>query len=231
MDFLDRHAAAGGLDQLIAGFQQLARDFGFSASAGGAWIGAGLRRTNRFFFNDWPADWIAQYVARNFGERDPIVLESYRRIEPFQWTESLEEPSFKIEGKDVWAAGQAYGWVDGYSVPIHGPGGYHALVSFAALQTISLTTSDRRLLQAASLHIHDECRRSADPALPRLPELSARQLECLRWVAAGKTDAEIANLLGITAATVHYHVEGAKRQLGHRSRLQAVAALLLHGLI
>jgi LuxR family quorum sensing-dependent transcriptional regulator len=229
--FIERHPSGGDLEALIADFQQLVRDFGFAASAGGAWIGAGAGRTSRFFFNDWPADWIAQYVAGNFGERDPIVIEAHRRIEPFLWSEMLEEPSFKIEGAEVWAAGQAYGWVEGFSVPIHGPGGYQALVSLAALKPVALSIAERRMLQAVALHVHDECRRGIDPLVQRLPALSARQIECLHWVAAGKTDAEIAKLLGITAATVHYHVEGAKRQLGLRSRSQAVAALVLHGLI
>ena len=229
--FLRDHPPGRDLRTLIAGFQQLAGDCGFSASAGGAWIGTDINRTNRFFFNDWPADWIAIYMANNYGEHDPIVLESSRRIEPFLWTEMLDEPSFRVEGRDVWAAGVAYGWADGLSVPIHGPGGYQALISLAALRPITLSVADRRLLQAVSLHVHDECRRSIDPVLKPLPELSARQLECLRWVAAGKTDDDIAELLGITAATVHFHIEGAKRALGLRSRSHAVATLVLHGLI
>jgi LuxR family quorum sensing-dependent transcriptional regulator len=64
-----------------------------------------------------------------------------------------------------------------------------------------------------------------------LPDLSAREIECMQWVAVGKTDADIAQLLGISPATAHYHVEQAKKKLAMSSRTEAVALLVLHGVI
>ncbi|WP_258052358.1 LuxR C-terminal-related transcriptional regulator [Mesorhizobium sp. INR15] len=53
----------------------------------------------------------------------------------------------------------------------------------------------------------------------------------MRWVAAGKTDAEIGIILGIAAATAHYHVEQVKKKAGTRSRSEAVALLVLAGTV
>ena len=53
----------------------------------------------------------------------------------------------------------------------------------------------------------------------------------MRWVAAGKTDWEIAKLLGISASTVHFHVERVKKRLVTSTRSQAVALLVLHGIL
>ncbi len=52
--------------------------------------------------------------------------------------------------------------------------------------------------------------------------LSSRQRQCLTWVAIGKTDGDIAEILGITKRTVHFHVENAKERLNAHTRLQAV---------
>jgi DNA-binding CsgD family transcriptional regulator len=60
--------------------------------------------------------------------------------------------------------------------------------------------------------------------------LSARELECLRWVAAGKTDGEIGAILSIAATTVKFHVDRARAKLGARTRAQAAARLVLYGL-
>jgi LuxR family quorum sensing-dependent transcriptional regulator len=60
--------------------------------------------------------------------------------------------------------------------------------------------------------------------------LTHRELECIRWVVAGKTDVEIANLLGVSQTTVRTHIDQARRKLGARSRAQAVARLVLSGL-
>jgi len=52
--------------------------------------------------------------------------------------------------------------------------------------------------------------------------LSQRERESLTWVAKGKTDWEIAQLLGISERTVHYHIENAKKKMMVPTRLQAV---------
>jgi DNA-binding CsgD family transcriptional regulator len=61
--------------------------------------------------------------------------------------------------------------------------------------------------------------------------LSARELECLQWAAAGKSDGDIALLVGISSATAHFHIEQARKRLGVRTRVEAVAVGVLNGLI
>lgn len=56
--------------------------------------------------------------------------------------------------------------------------------------------------------------------------LSRRELECLAWVARGKTDQEIANLVGVAPRTVRFHIDNAKTKLKVGSRVQAIAKLL-----
>lgn len=55
--------------------------------------------------------------------------------------------------------------------------------------------------------------------------LTNRESECIRWVAHGKSDAEISALVGISARTVRYHLHNAKTKLGAVSRLEALAKL------
>jgi DNA-binding CsgD family transcriptional regulator len=60
----------------------------------------------------------------------------------------------------------------------------------------------------------------------RLCDLSERERECMGWVAAGKTDQEIAVLVGLAASTVRFHIDRARRKLGARTRSHAVAMML-----
>jgi len=53
--------------------------------------------------------------------------------------------------------------------------------------------------------------------------LSARQLQVLEWVRDGKTNPEIASILGISPATVKNHVQKVLHKLNVRNRAQAVA--------
>ena len=54
------------------------------------------------------------------------------------------------------------------------------------------------------------------------PRLTPRQLDVLRYLAAGRSTAQIAGRLGISVETVRNHVRGIMQRLGVHSRLEAV---------
>ncbi len=68
-------------------------------------------------------------------------------------------------------------------------------------------------------------RRRADHAATRQragPALTAREHEVLRWLAAGKTDRDIASILGVSPRTVQKHLEHVYDKLGVETRTAAV---------
>ncbi len=67
----------------------------------------------------------------------------------------------------------------------------------------------------------------------RMPdsELSSREKEVLRHLVGGMTNREIANLLGITEATVKCHVSTILMRLNVSDRTQAVVTALQRGLV
>lgn len=65
-------------------------------------------------------------------------------------------------------------------------------------------------------------RRSRQQEGPR-ERLSARELECLRWTAAGKSSEEIAIILSISSHTVVSYLKSAMRKLDSVNRMQAIA--------
>jgi len=58
-----------------------------------------------------------------------------------------------------------------------------------------------------------------------LPSFSARERDCLAYVADGMRDREIATRLGVGEATVRFHVDNARRKLQATNRMQAIARL------
>lgn len=77
----------------------------------------------------------------------------------------------------------------------------------------------------AAIVDHLSGRRPASAAPPARVELTARELEVLRLVAAGRTDAQIADHLLLSPHTVHRHVSNVRAKLGVSSRAAAVAWL------
>lgn len=62
-------------------------------------------------------------------------------------------------------------------------------------------------------------------------KLSGREIECLRWAAAGKSSDEIAIILGISAYTVSSYFKSATRKLDAVNRMQAIARAMRMKLI
>ena len=231
--FAERCAASGDIHALVSEFRNIIRDIGFTCSACGAWSGMAPRRVNRFFFNDWPADWFQLYAERQFFADDPLVEEARRAMTLFLWSELEGRRPFSPRGQNIFDVGRAYGWREVVGIPIHGPLGYQGLVSLAAKEPVPLSVADRAWLETLGRLIHDRCRMEIGYGLSPddVPKLTARELECMQWVAVGKTDAEIGEVLGISTATAHFHVEKVKKKLEMRSRTEAVARLMLNGLL
>jgi DNA-binding CsgD family transcriptional regulator/tetratricopeptide (TPR) repeat protein len=102
-----------------------------------------------------------------------------------------------------------------------------------AAQRTALEIFTRLGAEPAADRLRAELRRSGVAGVPPRPraatrdapaQLTARQLEVLRLVAAGQTNAEIAGRLFITEKTAGHHVSAVLRKLGARSRTEAAAA-------
>jgi DNA-binding CsgD family transcriptional regulator len=61
--------------------------------------------------------------------------------------------------------------------------------------------------------------------------MSARELDCLKWTAAGKTALEASIILGISERTVRFHLNAAREKLGCVTTTQAVAKAIANQLI
>lgn len=54
------------------------------------------------------------------------------------------------------------------------------------------------------------------------PTLTPREVQCLRWAAAGKTDYEIGVILDVSVSTVRFHLRNAAKRLGAKGRAQSI---------
>lgn len=66
---------------------------------------------------------------------------------------------------------------------------------------------------------------------PTATPLAPREIECLRWSAAGKTSSEIAGIIGVSENTVNSYLSSAAQKMNAVNRVQTVAHAIRLGLL
>ena len=234
LEFVTRCAREPDLHAAVDDFLETIKVFGFGCAAGGAWSGRGSARVYRFYFNNRPADWRHLYDSKRIFDFDPYPITAARRRTPFLLSE--EEANFRAlspEASEIVDMALAYGWREIMGIPIHGPDRYQGLVTMSSKAPLALSEPDWAVLQSMAFAIHDRCHKTIGfgTRTKPMPKLTEREIEVMRWVSLGKSDAEIAAILGISPSTAHFHVEKTKKKLETNSRTEAVALLILEGII
>ena len=221
VDHLERQK---DIPSLLASFQRLVLAHGMDCFCIGDPSHPEVQRDDRRWGATWPVSWWWHYVSQNHIARDPIVARLNHSPLPFRWsqTHALANRS----GKRVQDEAAAVGLTDGQALAVHGEGTGGA-VSIGA-RHYDLSPRQQAGLQLAAYYLHARMASLRAKGAPRTPRLlTPRERECLNWVAAGKTDWEIAQILNISEQTAHGYVQNALSKLGARTRAQAVALALL----
>lgn len=208
------HAAQLGFDSWV-----------YAANPNGA-------RALPYFLGAVPAAWLSHYVKKGRMSVDPVVAHCRDHATPLMWTAEGTSGVWTRRCPAFFREAANFGLKSGVSVPVHGLGCQWGLLSVAtsAKRSEQLTLQNLAALQLLATFTHEAGHRFATTPQTGLDvHLTARELECLRWAAEGKTGWEIGRLLGISERTVVFHVENAAHKLGVFGRRQAVArAIALH---
>lgn len=87
-------------------------------------------------------------------------------------------------------------------------------------------------LQSIAVNLHDGAMRSHTLTRSlRAPNLSQREVEILQWIAAGKSQQDVGDILGISHRTVEVHLRSGRDKLYALTTPQAVARAIAMGLI
>jgi DNA-binding CsgD family transcriptional regulator len=96
---------------------------------------------------------------------------------------------------------------------------------------ISLCNAVMRDFQVLANYFHQHIMRIYGHDASRHILMSARELDCLKWIAEGKTAWEASVILGISERTVRFHLNSAREKMQCATTTQAVARAVSQSLI
>lgn len=232
-EFGTRARACTDPHDLFALTEAAAREICFPrlAMVHGLWFRRPSRRLIRL---DNFGEWADIFIERRYYLHDPALLACQRINTAFAWTEIPQLlPPLTRHQNVILGEAQRHGLCMGFTLPVGVPGEPHGCCSFVSDAPELPTRWHCRAAALIGADAFREARRlHGFPARARqLPQLSDRKFECLQLLAIGKTDPEIAIILGLKDSTIRSYMALLRQDFGVFSRVQLVSEALRFGLV
>lgn len=183
--------------------------------------------------HNYPGDWEAFFDAERLGPSDPVHRASHLTNAGFHWTALPKLIALTRRDEEILAYSRKVGLADGFTVPAHIPGEFAGSCSFATasgrtyrMEWIPLAQHVGATAFAGARRLLGLCRSDEDR-----PHLSERQRACVYWAARGKSDWEIAQILGIGHDTAIQYMKEARSRYGVGNRTQLAIHALRDGVL
>jgi LuxR family transcriptional regulator, quorum-sensing system regulator SolR len=181
--------------------------------------------------SNYPAGWQQRYHECDYVRRDPTVALAGFSDTAVLWSDELFAPCPELR-----AEAREFGLVHGWAQPRRDAHGVVSLLTCVRgeppIDEAEVTAKGERL-QWLSYLCHEGMLKHWGPRLQRPPEieLSDREVEVLRWSCDGKTSLDMAQIIGVSEATVNFHMRNACTKLGTPNKTAAAVRAAMLGLL
>ncbi|NGN43530.1 autoinducer-binding protein [Mesorhizobium sp. CGMCC 1.15528] len=184
--------------------------------------------------SNYPAEWQARYVSRDYARIDPIIAAARLKMEAFDWAADDRRPTGSRAVGRFYAEATAFGIRSGISIPVRTAFGHVSILTLASNKKVVCLEEDIDPIAAATAVAHLHARlehQTIETRAHTQVRLTAKQALCLKWAAEGKTMKAIAMIENMSFANVCFHISNARKALDAETLPQATARATQLGLI
>jgi LuxR family quorum sensing-dependent transcriptional regulator len=181
-------------------------------------------------------EWSDYYWDQKCFNVDAAVHKAMQSAAPFSWSEIEHQRIPRASSRLFDEIRDSLKIGGGLVIPVHDENGFAGVIALHH-DDPTLTqqqTAALKLIAIYGIECAKELHEAAQGASQRAPApcpLSARQREILAYAAAGKSESDTGEILGIAGTTVRDHLEKVRDVLGVRTKTQAVAVAVQRGWI
>lgn len=180
--------------------------------------------------NNWPAELLSIYDQEGLLPTSPPLRRLRSSTLPFVYDVASSPSRDENKSQLVIALFERFRMTRFVYLPTHDASGIRGAVSFAGDRELFSSEEIKDLFYIA-IHVFDRLAEIRSLDVRVIDALTDREIDCLNWTAAGKTSAEIAEILALSEHTVNHYLNRATKKLDTVNRTQAVAKALRVGLI
>ncbi len=181
------------------------------------------RFVQQLVLSNWPADLVRAYDAQGVFHISCLVQTlKHTKLPVFSADCVFAAKAGKADGLDVSALFESHDCAGSLGLLLHSTAGEAFLMVFSG-RCSPLSDDALPGFHYMAVQLFECLERTFEAGSSAREKLSSRELECLRWAAAGKSSDEIAIILGISVYTVSSYFKSAVRKLDAVNRMQAIA--------
>ncbi len=167
------------------------------------------------------------YAESGYGAHCPVTKRVARATHTFLWNEVLVDDDDRM-GRVVMDVAREFGIGDGLLVPMQMRDGHKGAV-LVCVPGAELREPARQWLTMLCMAFHGRLLQLDTPPATETEQLSQREREVLQWMAQGKSAEDVAEIIGISAATVMFHYRNVAVRYGTLNRTHTVVEALRRG--
>lgn len=220
--FIEEVGSVKDLPQLEKLFARDVKSFGVGFFLAGQLVFPGGYVKPTRLFGAFDCEWFRFYDQFHLILEDPAARHLSRAHKPFTWSWVIQNYDLSAGEEFVMHEPRNFGLSDGLAIPVFGPNSALGCVTVAGenFEPCRMEVAALQMMATAAynqaLHVTHFFERMSRPTL------SSRQRECLNWLQYGKSNSDIAAILGISVHTVKEHIDAARMALGVATRMEAV---------
>lgn len=232
LEFVQAVDKINSLPKLDRAIREVLKPFGITNYGAHRVFDPGHLARPGVLFGTVPREWEKRYTSKGHVNFDPAVRMLFETTRPYTWTEARQRFASKEAEVVMEECREIAGAAEGLVIPIHEVDGSVLTALFSGPQ-IEFTPETIPALHLLGYYYVLRGREllAKKSGAEIANTLTPRQVECLKWVAEGKTDDEIGQILSLSDRTVHNHIEAAKRGMGVTKRSQAALLAYRRGWI
>ena len=210
---------------------EIAEELGFNYCAYGMRILLPLSQPKVIMRNNYPLQWQQRYEHEGYLMLDPTVAHAKRSTLPLLWS-------------DFSSANHHLFWEDARAHGLHSGWAQSCRDANGTIGLLTLARSDENItfneLRKISLQLTWLAQAAHEGILPWLAgkykqetvtQLTAREIEVLRWSADGKTAEEVSRIMSISDRTVNFHISNALKKLNSTNKISAAIKATVFGIL
>lgn len=184
------------------------------------------------FIDNYPDEWAAYFVSERLERHDPVLAYCRRQLVGFNWSDPRLIRSLNQKQADILFRATRFGLKLGHTIPFHYRDHYPASLSVSGTAD-AMQKENIYAVQLVAPYLYQKLYEigRADNALKEQPKAKLSDLEykCLVFAAQGKSDWDIAQICGLTTASVAHALGRVRAKFGVSSRVQATVHALHNG--